>query len=515
MTDPVSIAEGTLTASPPGATSAVAGTRRGAGQTKRAVLVIHGMGNQSPMQTLRGFVDALWTNDPSLTSRGKRQTWSKPDTLSGNRELRRITTSADKSGVHTDFFEFYWAHMMEDTQLSSVVWWLKRLFLRPLSRVPPEVAAAWWGGWMAIIALLGVIGVFSWLVLLTLRHLSGPWFAMVAPLVAAGAIALFLWILRHRVLVEVVGDAARYLTAAPQNIGARSEIRAAGLELLRDLHASPEYDRIVLACHSLGSVIGYDLVRLFWAEKNEGIAFEDHEAKETLAAIEDAAFALVAGREGPTDLGSFRDAQRHFSRSLCAASAGRWKITDFVTLGCPLTHAHFLAVDDREEALRSEADRVAASWLAAWAGKLRPATRRVAELFLARVAQREFPLCPPLCEHGKRFSYEDRSGRVRMMHHAAPFAAVRWTNIFAPRRFILWGDVVGGPVAPLFGPGVKDVALTGAAARSFIAHVKYWMQGFRDREHIEALRAAVNLLDEDEASAWERLEREKARMTAG
>ena len=81
---------------------------------------------------------------------------------------------------------------------------------------------------------------------------------------------------------------------------------------------------------------------------------------------------------------------------------------------------------------------------------------------------------------------------------------MRWTNIYAPRRNILWGDVIGGPVAPLFGPGVKEVAINGDAGRSFVAHVRYWELGHGDHEHLEALRAAVNLLDQPENEAWAR-----------
>ncbi len=35
----------------------------------QAVVVIHGMGEQRPMATIRSFVDAVWTTDPTLTPR--------------------------------------------------------------------------------------------------------------------------------------------------------------------------------------------------------------------------------------------------------------------------------------------------------------------------------------------------------------------------------------------------------------------------------------------------------------
>ena len=82
-------------------------------QKKVAVVVIHGMGEQRPMDTLRGFVQAVWLNDPELVDVRTNQIYSKPDKITGNFELRRITTRHPKGGGHrVDFFEFYWAHLM-------------------------------------------------------------------------------------------------------------------------------------------------------------------------------------------------------------------------------------------------------------------------------------------------------------------------------------------------------------------------------------------------------------------
>ncbi|MEI9901517.1 MAG: hypothetical protein WDN31_16830 [Hyphomicrobium sp.] len=69
---------------------------------------------------------------------------------------------------------------------------------------------------------------------------------------------------------------------------------------------------------------------------------------------------------------------------------------------------------------------------------------------------------------------------------------MRWTNIFAPCRHVLWGDVIGGPVAPIFGPGVRDVALTGEVGRMMLAHTHYWDEGIGDDDHLAAIRSALN-----------------------
>ncbi len=478
---------------------------------KTAVVVIHGMGNQSPMETLRRFVEAVWTSVPRLTEPDKPLTWSKRDFVSHSFETRRITTNHDCKGRRADFYELYWAHMMEDTQLSEVISWFKRLFVRGTDRVPPAVKAPWIAGWVGILVLMAVILVLVWLSLLVFLRAHHSVGGAVLMLVPVAAILVVLWYLRHRVLVQVVGDAARYLTPAPQNIAARSRIRAAGLEFLKALHRRDDYDRIIVVAHSLGTVVGYDLLSLLWSDINTRIHHDAANNSQALQAIEEALGNLLAHPEDEAALSAFRVAQKGYFDEVARIAPDAWKVTDFVTLGSPLTHAHFLMEDDAQPLLPSEERAINASWLQAWWKKPDPVTGRVMALFRARAAQRELPLCPPLTEKGHAFTYE--AGDHKAPHHAALFAATRWTNIYAPRNNLLWGDVVAGPVASLFGPGVKDVALKGDVAKILVAHVHYWDTGHGDREHLEALQAAMNLLDQPEAEAWERHRKEAARLT--
>ena len=90
---------------------------------KSAVILTHGMGEQMPMATLRGFVEAVWVHNPDIDGRRPddppvlgNPVWWKPDTRNASHELYRITT---RSGGHRqgaeapciDFFEFYWADL--------------------------------------------------------------------------------------------------------------------------------------------------------------------------------------------------------------------------------------------------------------------------------------------------------------------------------------------------------------------------------------------------------------------
>src|SRR6266850_195001 len=112
---------------------------------KQAVLLIHGIGEQKPMETLRGFVNSVWTRDASIHHPfAGSQVWSKPDLVSKSFELRRLTTPQNQAGIRTDFFEMYWAHLMRGTTLGHVLGWARSLLLRKPSTVPRHLKLVYW-----------------------------------------------------------------------------------------------------------------------------------------------------------------------------------------------------------------------------------------------------------------------------------------------------------------------------------------------------------------------------------
>jgi hypothetical protein len=140
-----------------------------------------------------------------------------------------------------------------------------------------------------------------------------------------------------------------------------------------------------------------------------------------------------------------------------------------VTLGSPLSHADVLLADG------------------------------VAKLEEGK-DQREFPTCPPKGEDPRDSGlllreYVDVNKlrcKVRILHHGAPFAITRWTNLYFP------ADIIGGPLSHLFGPGIKDVKLDPdgggeGCARSRRSHVRYWKHKSACRELREALFPRANL----------------------
>jgi hypothetical protein len=267
-----------------------------------------------------------------------------------------------------------------------------------------------------------------------------------------------------------VGDAARYLNPAPANIDSRHKIRSAGLTLLENLHGR-DYERIVIVGHSLGSVIGYDILTHAWAKVHDEHGSPQKPKHAALERLE----ALAVAE--PFDQERYRAAQSDLALEL-RANGNPWRVTDFVTLGSPLTYAAILLARDDEE-LR------------------------------ARQHDRELPTCPPVLEverldgkERRRFSFRKRiemaNGRdrfIRVPHHAAVFAPVRWTNLFFQPRCTIWGDLISGALAPVFGSGIRDVPLATRQRGGLLSHTLYWRlpKGATAAPHVRALRESLGL----------------------
>lgn len=422
---------------------------------KQAVVLIHGIGEPVPMDTLHGFVNAVWTTDSSLRGSNVPSTaWSKPDNISEDYELRRLTTAENHQGKQTDFFEFYWADHMSDTRIGHVTAWIKVLLLRRPSRVPAQLRGLWW--FLVILAILLAVGAAIYKFDLVTEP---KWLVP-----TLGVIGLVAWIGASGFLITYAGDAARYLHVAPPNIGARRKIREAGIKLIQKLHESKKYDRIIVVGHSLGTVIGYDILTHLWPRYYyQHVNKPPPSGPVKLDRAEDLARQKPDASFAPT----FQTAQSEYLGEI-HGQTNQWLVTDFVTMGSPLAHASVLMVRNVEE-------------------------------FNRKKAEREFPTCPPFLETvagQERFSF--KPDEVWVPHHAAVFAVTRWTNLYFPCRFTLWGDVIGGPVAPAFGPGVRDVPVVTNIFGGIFSHTAYWKTPADQPpgttpSHIAELRKAVRI----------------------
>ena len=330
---------------------------------KQAIVVIHGIGEQRPMDTITEFVRAVWETDPDVCRNGKplpAETWSKPDVRTGSLELRRITTRestptpAFPRGVRSDFYELYWADLSAGSTWEQVRSWVTGLLFRnPFTSVPGDVMLAWIALWvlcLAILALLvaSVLPTGATIFRTPFRSFWPFSFLLRWQTWELAAVAAFLAWLAHSVAVPYAGRVVRYTRATPDNIAARKDIRERGLALLDELHKK-DYHRIIVVGHSLGSILAYDLVGYFWARREASrTVVEGTEEFEALRRLEQ---SLPAFEKAPLDqaVAAFRQAQQNLSRLLRQRPPpsgegpdARWLITDLVTLGSPLAHADFL-----------------------------------------------------------------------------------------------------------------------------------------------------------------------------
>lgn len=441
------------------------------------------------MATLNAFVSSVWTKDGSLVDadrpdpntggvRHGNVSWAKPDERNSSTELRRVTTERDNAGNYTDFYEYYWAHMMQGNTWEHVMTWVKDL----LFRVPPrKIAHAWVVLWIIAVIVAGLTLWGLWP-----KEAPKPW---VAWLSALGGMAASVFV--SAVLVKRFGDVARYVKALPPNVAKRHQIRQAGVDLLSRLIDSKDYDRIIVAAHSLGTIVAYDILAQTYTRYNDKGGDAPQPERDALEQM-----IRDAKTNGKLDIDAFQDQQ---AKALAEAKdqGAPWIVSDFVTMGAPLTHAEFL-VAESEEDLR------------------------------ARQQERLLPTCPPTLEYDgttkmQHFSYSSKRDRkpgdCRTPHHAALFAYTRWTNLYSQEKAILTGDLISGPVGEAFGlpgdkgvvQGVRDIPVlpaldadgnvAGGHKRSFFSHNNYWaMDKGTDKgntgvpHHIAELRRALRLL---------------------
>jgi len=434
--------------------------------TKRqAVIVIHGIGDQQPMATLRGFVESALDISPDSATPAY---YSRPDTLSHNFELRCLTTPGN-THPQTDFFEFYWQHLMPKAEWSQIFSWAWFLMHRSIKNVPQRFLGAWWALWIGA-AAFGILIVWSF-IHTYLEHQVTPKMLLTLPFGAA-----LIWLFLKGLFLSSVGDAAIYLIARPENVAARHAIRSAGVELLDSIHKSGEYTRVIVVGHSLGSVIGYDILNYAWQVYHKQHGSPENPRKETHQCLEEVGQRALALNE----LHALREKipmkmrEEWFSLvrkvgNELRMNKHRWLVTDFVTLGSPLAHADLLLARNREELQR-------------------------------KIREREFPCSPPVVDDegtlSQRMHYElqnddhndpKKSKRTTFVpHHAAWTACVRWTNLYFPCRLLLKGDFVGGLLAPLFGPGINDVPVHTRYRGGWLAHTHYWHRDPRDRDAPDA-----------------------------
>lgn len=440
---------------------------------RQAVVVIHGIGEQRPGALAQDFVDSLIPK--ARLDDGRPNRVSSPDALLAEHELQRFRLWPDpaRNLPETDILEYYWAHKVDGTTTLQTGGWIGRLMWagwrnRLGLNWQRHTRIRWAGSQLATFAAL-----FGALVLFVFDNPSNR-AVFIASVIVLTVVLGLLYLMRG-----TAGDAARYLGDRPHNVALRNSIRIDGVALLRKLHESQRYDRIVIVGHSLGSVIGYDLIKNYWVEVHkdqlDGV-FSEHEA---LAEFEDYLSAAAAALDPPTSRSEkwqqlqwdlFRERRRMGSP---------WLISDFVTIGSPLAHAAALLARDTDELDRRQEYRSL------------PTCPPQSELEIADNAEPATELAAttePKSKMRLKVHYDEKR---RYLHAAAPFAMTRWTNLyFHGPAGGFFGDPVGGPMSQTFGDGVEDVPLPVSFKNLLLwSHNRYW----RDAEAAKKLDAVLDL----------------------
>ena len=458
---------------------------------RQAVVVIHGMGEQRPGDTLRQMSQAVIPPRPEPDRvKGIPRFISRPDKVTNGYDARRLLSPADGDRPQTEIYEYHWAHLLPGNTVKDLIPLMKRLMLRRFPSVPKRLRAIYLILWLLVLSFVGLVGVLwwngtiaEWSVAETLAAIGVTGFALTVVLQLMKALSN--WARGSFV------DVARYLDRSPKNQKARDDIRRGAVELLTDLHLSGRYSRIIVMAHSLGSFVGYDAITYLWPRMNQA-HLVSNEPRTKLDALEQSAADLKIAhlelREATLTRGTpIAPAEEALREAVAAYRAAQvvlwveqrsrgnpWLVTDFVTVGSPQAHAQILLARNRDDLQR-------------------------------RIHVTEVPTSPPYRERKPdqgaiaRFHYHDKVSDQAVVYHGAPFAVVRWSNIWFP------GDKFAGPVAPTFGLGVLD---SEAKPRGFaqrvplLCHAKYFKKADETDKtgagSVSLIRDALDL----EASPW-------------
>ena len=323
---------------------------RPAGTVRTAVVIVHGMGEQRPMDTLDGFVKTALHPLSDLyptTSRKWDYYYSRPAEITGSYEARRYISrpltdkaSPEPKQGQAEIYEYHWSYLMTGNKFADLGPTTLRLFLRRPRNVPDPLFGIWRVVWIALLAI--PVAMAALFVGGHLLNKDVPWWILGA---VSSVVVLLFWLGVLRFLVRAVVksvtasfvDVARYLDTAPHSYAARRAIRGGLVDLLHALHDEGRYSRVVVVAHSLGAYIAYDALTSFWAEVHQlhaGRPEDETPLPIKLASLDDlekAADRLIADDDGDA-LEAFQDLQFTLWQDL-VRQGNPWRITDFVSVG--------------------------------------------------------------------------------------------------------------------------------------------------------------------------------------
>lgn len=420
---------------------------------KQAIILIHGIGEQRPMDTAAMFANAVV---------GDEKIYYKPSGYGLMGEIKKISIPKKKNRPITDVYEYYWAHEFRDNKFSTINNWIFNLVVECAKKIisdmgvrPAEVKKAHFP--ISKERLVVAAGALYALIFILVAAIAIAASNALMSFVAVAIVGFALYkLLLSNILLGYLADAAKYLSNHPDNISARERVRSGAIKLLRDLNESEDYDRILVVGHSLGSVIGSDALTEYWHEvcdKAPHCSNGRGALKKKFAEISQ----LTLNPSQPNFISQFQKCQRQMREEL-VRSGCVWKISDIVTIGSPLCFANFILA-------RNDSD-------------FREKTLKTQQLLL----------CPPLEDVDDLLFLGPAQGdplrSSRYPSSSSAYLYTRWTNLHGTK------DAIGGPLSPLYGVGVFDIKIESVGG-FFSAHTEYFSA---DNQRISnQLRSALKL----------------------
>jgi hypothetical protein len=258
-------------------------------EVRTAVVIVHGMGEKHPMETLDDFAKTA-LRPGSAQGETRWDYRSLPAEITDSYEARRFASA------QAEIYEYHWSYLMTADKFAGAMPMVLRLFLRQPGNVPDALLGIWRCVWIVLLAILLAIPALF----VTGYALNTDVPVWIIGLITSAVVLVFWFGLYRMVAKALVNktttslvDVARYLDTSPSSYAARRAIRGGLVDLLRALHDG-RYSRIAVVAHGVGTYIAYDALTVFWAET-------------------------------------------HLQRRV-----NHWRITDFVTVGAPMALADFL-----------------------------------------------------------------------------------------------------------------------------------------------------------------------------